>query len=162
MKKFSFLMLIFLISGCYTSWEHPDIKKKDSNLAISFSDDCAYCHSDSEIEEYDLVPYVYSKDDAEVNDFYTEKEANEFTFFYNSQWWYANDYLLAIYQDEIKEGNYNYGRPRSTNTYFYVPAPSSNPPAPAYTTPSTRVKERKTTKKRKSNNSGRTRNQGQR
>lgn len=104
----SLIVLIFtlLISGCYTLVEHPDVSVTEDGetylAAIMFYDNCTDCHSTDEVSEYYFLAndQILSPHKLNEEKFYQISEHGNFDFFYNSVWWYDEDYIYKFSDEE--------------------------------------------------------------
>jgi hypothetical protein len=80
------------IAGCYTVYQHPNVVHKDDNgrvdlIEVSYKNNCASCHTESELEKYN---YYVKKDIyiTEENDTNETVKYNDVAYYYNMPWWY--------------------------------------------------------------------------
>ncbi|MBI9073485.1 MAG: hypothetical protein JEY94_17920 [Melioribacteraceae bacterium] len=100
------LISLIFINGCYILLEHPDVKVTEEGetyqAAIMFFDDCADCHSTDEISEYYFLAndQVISPHKLNEEKFYRIDEHGNFDFFYNSVWWFEEEYNYYFIEDD--------------------------------------------------------------
>jgi hypothetical protein len=80
------------IAGCYTVYQHPNVVHKDDNgrvdlIEVSYKNNCASCHTESELERYNYYVkkdiYMTAEDDTNETVKY-----NDVAYYYKMPWWY--------------------------------------------------------------------------
>lgn len=90
----------FMLPGCYTILEHPDVSSKDENGFVyhdnvKFYDDCSSCHNSTDQALVSTNPSMYStyrNHRAErsyySDSYYSDSFFGDYGYYYNTPWWY--------------------------------------------------------------------------
>lgn len=125
---FYILSLILIVSACYTIQSHPVVTGIEDgqyfNQQISFTDDCMECHSQEEVEEFNLMP-LYEPEKVHGDMAFYSDEVSHISLFYGEVgWWYRySPVVTRSYESNEYWSNDNAGRERDVVRPIVTPVP---------------------------------------